>query len=286
MKYITYILIAVFLSSVLFAAIPATVYSQDKLVTLQCSNPNASSEEIQRSAEIIESRLKDFGVKKFKLMIDESAIIIHLNKKVDLELITPLLTLEGELGFFESTQSIEIINRIKSMPELKALLHFSDTHQNNHILGACNAGEKANVNKLLNSGLKAELKAMHVKLCWYHKPVNEGQWELYLMNSNAVVGGNMLASAEFVSKKRADFNSINMRFDAKGSAIWETVTERNIEKPIIIAIDDKVYAAPTVKAVIKGGYSSITGDFSKQEAQLLVTLLNNPALPVAFQLKN
>ncbi len=82
---------------------------------------------------------------------------------------------------------------------------------------------------------------------------------------------------------------IKMNMNTRGARKWSTLTGRNIDKPIAIALDDIVYSAPNVMAQIDGGNSEITGNFTIEEAQDLANILQSgkleaPAKIVAEQI--
>lgn len=73
---------------------------------------------------------------------------------------------------------------------------------------------------------------------------------------------------------------ISMTMNHDGSVEWQRITGDNVGKPIAIALDNKVFSAPTVQGEIAGGHSQISGDFSQDEAELLASILEVGKLPV------
>ena len=73
---------------------------------------------------------------------------------------------------------------------------------------------------------------------------------------------------------------VEMRMDNTGARIWKKMTGDNIGKCIAIVLDDEVVSAPVVQSEIAGGVSSITGNFTAQEAQDLANILQTGKLPV------
>ncbi len=76
---------------------------------------------------------------------------------------------------------------------------------------------------------------------------------------------------------------ISMEMDKIGSKVWERITEKassqNPKRSIAIVLDNVVYSAPRVDDKISGGRSSISGDFSYEEAKDLANILNTGKLP-------
>ncbi|MDG5799144.1 protein translocase subunit SecDF [Marinilabiliaceae bacterium ANBcel2] len=72
---------------------------------------------------------------------------------------------------------------------------------------------------------------------------------------------------------------IEMSMTSEGAQTWARLTKANIGKSIAIVLDGYVYSFPTVQNEIRGGQSSITGNFSPEEAKDLATILNAGKLP-------
>ncbi len=68
---------------------------------------------------------------------------------------------------------------------------------------------------------------------------------------------------------------VSMRMNAEGARNWARVTGQNVGRQVAIVLDDKVYSAPNVNDKIEGGQSSITGDFSIEEARDLANVLKS-----------
>ena len=66
-----------------------------------------------------------------------------------------------------------------------------------------------------------------------------------------------------------------MAMNAEGAKVWARLTKENIGKAIAIVLDDAVYSAPRVNDEITGGRSSITGDFTAEEARDLANVLKS-----------
>ena len=59
----------------------------------------------------------------------------------------------------------------------------------------------------------------------------------------------------------------------------EILTEKNVNKPVAVTLDNVVYTAPNVVNVIPNGRTQISGNFTQQEAQSLVDVLGAGKLP-------
>lgn len=72
---------------------------------------------------------------------------------------------------------------------------------------------------------------------------------------------------------------VAMSMTPDGANAWKRLTGENIGKSIAIVLDDYVYSFPTVQGEISGGRSSITGNFTINEAEDLATVLKAGKLP-------
>lgn len=72
---------------------------------------------------------------------------------------------------------------------------------------------------------------------------------------------------------------ISMSMNTEGARIWKRLTADNIGKSIAIVLDEYVYSFPTVNDEIPNGRSSITGNFSVEEAKDLANILKAGKLP-------
>lgn len=91
--------------------------------------------------------------------------------------------------------------------------------------------------------------------------------------------------------QQAGKNEVSFRFNAgpgeQGSATWSRLTQENLQRQIAILLDGSVISAPVVQGVTPvGSATSITGDFSIDEASTLAGNLRYGALPISFEEPN
>ena len=72
----------------------------------------------------------------------------------------------------------------------------------------------------------------------------------------------------------------------RSAKLFSEITGRNVGKRIAIYLDSQPISAPVVNEAISGGRARITGNFSMEEAKVLVRRLNAGALPVPISLIN
>lgn len=188
------------------------------------------------------------------------------------------------IGLFEMLHFTDIENRpLRSdRPEL-ARVHLKDT---------------AKVDRILNMAARLGLLKSDVRFKWGAKPIrrdarqgNEPMDYIYLYGIKTP-DGQPLLGGEAIKTARQDFDAdnasayITMTTTSKARAKWARITANNIDKPIAIVVDNRVYSAPIVKNEIRGGSSVITGDFTVQEAQDLAAILNSGRLPCSVRVLN
>lgn len=80
---------------------------------------------------------------------------------------------------------------------------------------------------------------------------------------------------------------VNIAFNQRGSDIFGELTQRIVgvqTKRIAVFLDDELLIAPVSLAWIRDGRSSITGNFSREEASTLAIQLQSGSLPVPLRL--
>lgn len=102
--------------------------------------------------------------------------------------------------------------------------------------------------------------------------------------------GPAFLSGEQIANASAGFNpdgtgyEVQLRFKRQGEDIWAQYTANNIGKQAAFVLDGEVVSAPQIIAAIPPGKpTSITGSFTREEAQNLANVLKYGSLPLSFQ---
>ncbi len=124
-----------------------------------------------------------------------------------------------------------------------------------------------------------------MKLMWTVKPEKDRPNLLELMalkvtsrDREAPLGGDAVIDA----RQDHDQNGrveITMLMNSEGAKTWKRLTGDNIGKQIAIVLDNYVYSAPRVNNEIPNGRSSISGNFTVEEALDLANILKAGKLP-------
>jgi SecD/SecF fusion protein len=97
-------------------------------------------------------------------------------------------------------------------------------------------------------------------------------------DGRAPLEGDVVTGARAVTSQSGAYE-IEMSMNGEGAKTWARLTKANIDKSIAIVLDGYVYSFPTVQNEITGGRSSITGDFTPQEAKDLANVLESGKMP-------
>ncbi len=166
------------------------------------------------------------------------------------------------------------------------------------VVGLALARDTAEVNAYLNMEKVKALMPRDLKFMWTVKaipgsdaqywtnqPVNPSE-ELFQLvairvsshDGRAPLEGDVVTNARAETSQRGNYE-ISMSMNSEGAKTWARLTKANIKKSIAIVLDNYVYSFPTVQSEITGGQSSITGDFTPEEAKDLANVLKSGKLP-------
>ncbi len=97
------------------------------------------------------------------------------------------------------------------------------------------------------------------------------------------LSGKHLKKAQVTFPKNSPEPQISISFNNEGKKLFAEITERNIQKPLAIFLDNELISAPTVQNKITGGQAVITGNFTIESANQLAIQLNAGALPTPIK---
>jgi len=107
---------------------------------------------------------------------------------------------------------------------------------------------------------------------------------LYALKTAPGTGGAKL-EGDHVTEARMDYDPLTgkpqvaMNMDVTGARIWKKMTGENAGRYVAVVLDDKVYSAPLVNGEIPNGNTSISGNFTVEEATDLANILKSGKLP-------
>jgi len=252
------------------------------------------------ATKTLRSRIDQFGVVSPNIQVLEGKdgqILLELPGVRDHERVRELLQRQANLEFYETYKISEIeqnLNRVAALaPATEGLAQFKTMLSRGGnpgyvILGYANTTTEAKaISSLMNSDAVKACMPSDFILRWSVKPEvqydeNGNEQKLgYAAYALKTTDGGAAMDGECVTDARADMSSnqlrndqeVSMEMDSEGARDWFNLTSKNKGRAIAIVLDGQVYSAPNVNEPISGGRSSITGNFTVDEAKDLANVL-------------
>ncbi|MCW3804979.1 protein translocase subunit SecDF [Plebeiibacterium marinum] len=182
---------------------------------------------------------------------------------------------------------------LQSQKSLFSVLQPSQ-RQKGPLVGFAMVQDTSKVNAYLQLDQVRALFPKNVRFMWGVKPLPQreledgtmSKQEIYELiavkvtthDGRAPLEGDVITNASKSVTNKGGYE-VSMRMNAEGANVWARLTKTNIGKSIAVVLDGYVYSYPTVQNEIKGGSSSITGDFDVKEAEDLANILKSGKLP-------
>lgn len=77
---------------------------------------------------------------------------------------------------------------------------------------------------------------------------------------------------------------VGISFTSEGGDLFAKITRENVGEPLAVILDGVLLSSPIIQSEITGGEAQISGDFTPEEAKILVRNLNYGALPLPITL--
>lgn len=260
---------------------------------------------VSSSTNVLRSRIDQFGVvaPNIQELEKDGQILLELPGVKEHDRVRELLKSSANLEFYETMTMNEWQG---AMAQLDAALRADSTSNgmglsayflqmgnqyNPIVVGTSTAANRTAIDSIMASPLAKRYLPGNLKLAWEVKPQTaeftdtitgkKRSIDLYTLvalktsNGKAALSGDVVTSAtsDFDNMQGGNYVSMNMKPDAARQ--WARITAANLEKQVAIVLDDQVYSAPRVNSVIEGGRSSITGQFTTDEAKDLANVLKS-----------
>lgn len=235
--------------------------------------------------------------------------VFTINRNVDRTLITKLLESNLPCGFWETYNLEEIweqisrINAILKDPSMAGKTGMvpdtAETGRENPlfrflipmttaegklvegcVIGNSALKDTAMVNRIFSLPETSLIMPGDIRLMWSLKPYpgTKDYHSLIALKMSSIDGLPVLTEKCIVDAT-ADLKryppSVNISMNSEGAAIWERITTGNIGRCIAFTARNSVYFYPRVVMAIKSGSTSITGDFTSEEAEEMAILLGS-----------
>jgi SecD/SecF fusion protein len=186
-------------------------------------------------------------------------------------------------------------------PLLKALL-LNASQQGlppSPILGYAARGDRDSIISWLNRPSIRSVFPNDIDFKWGIKPIEDdgtgstitGKYMLYAIKKSrgsdiAPLDGSVVTRASAEPDPKGEIG-VSLTMNSDGAKTWASLTKRAFDggqREVAIALDDEIVSAPSVRGVIDGGTSSITGGFNLEEARDLSRILEVGKLPAGTRI--
>ena len=269
--------------------------------------------QVSSASNVLRNRIDGYGVVSPNIQIlqdKDGQVLLELPGVKDHDRVRDLLLKSAALEFYAAYKPTErqaafgaisqLGNAFKAdsantaKASLDSLLLYANP--NGSIAGyAKDDATKEVVNSILKYGKAKQILPSDMELRWgvkkdkikdeNGKEHNLG-YALYVLkstNGKPALDGDCVVDA---TTERDDFKGygVSMVMNGEGAKGWARVTGNNVGNQIAIVLDSCVYSAPNVENAIEGGRSSITGNFTIEEANDLANVLKSGKVNVKFNI--
>ena len=160
------------------------------------------------------------------------------------------------------------------------------------VMGYALARDTSKINAMLAMKQVKEILPRNLSPKWSVKAFDEKglYFELVAIkitnrDGKAPLDGSVITDAKSDNSQYSASNyEVSMTMDVEGSKTWARMTKENIGRSIAIVLDGYVYSFPRVNGEITGGRSSITGNFTPEEAKDLANVLKSGTMPAPMHI--
>lgn len=214
------------------------------------------SSAVEGVRDVIERRVNIFGVSEPVIQVNKTVngsyrVIAELAGVKD---VAEAIKMIGETPLLEFKEKGEVTAKTQNI-EVKPVV-------------AKNAKDKKATSTVVATSTPIEIDASSLTDNWVNTKLTGKHLKRAVVNFNPNDG-----AAE-----------VSLEFNDEGAKLFEEITSSNVGKQVAIFLDGYPISAPTVNEKITGGKAVISGNFTSQEAKLLVQRLNTGALPVPISL--
>lgn len=275
------------------------------------------NQSLDRCMVVVEERIEKFGgthIETKKMGPNQFEIIAYNIQ--DKNRYSQLIEQHARLGFFETMENVTALNDIllltQKVYERDSLagIPFADSYldgkpqsfiprgfmfnvfqENGQYsmpkgaqVGMAKMNDTTFFNQFTRDTIVTSSLPKLVHFLWGMKE-DENGFPLFTIKSNHLnrpdLGGEEIVDAKV--KKENGSVQVELKFSSEGAEKFRNMTRRNIQHAIAIVMDGKVLSAPIVEQEISGGMAVISGNFSIEEAENLVSLLKAGTLPVRLK---
>ena len=269
--------------------------------------------QVSSASNVLRNRIDGYGVVSPNIQIlqdKDGQVLLELPGVKDHDRVRDLLLKSAALEFYAAYKPTERQAAFGAISQLGSAFKADSVNAGKAsldsllLLGNPNASiagyakddvTKEAVNSIIKYGKAKQILPSDMELRWgvkkdKYKDDNGKEhnigYALYVLkstNGKPALDGDCVVDAR---TERDDFKGygVSMTMDAEGAKGWARVTGNNVGNQIAIVLDSCVYSAPNVNDAIEGGRSSITGNFTIEEANDLANVLKSGKVNVKFNI--
>ena len=192
----------------------------------------------------------------------------------------------AEIGEQQAEEAEEVESGTYSREQNPLFAILDPSFAGGAAVGAAYKADMAQVEAYLAMPQVRELFPADIDFKWAVKgdDMMDGRYQLFAIrvaraDGKAPLDGSVITEAREQYSQQGATAEVSMAMNAEGAQEWARLTGENVNKSIAIVLDGYVYSAPNVLNKIEGGTSSITGNFTIQEAQDLANVLSSGKVP-------
>lgn len=253
---------------------------------------NQTIADLNNAASILEDEGEESTVEK----VVETPVADQNNDQGNESLLTDTLDL-SILGDSDTTQLFEEQEAtfMRENPLFSVLRPYVDNSGRlipSAVAGVVELKDTARVNDYLAIPQVRQLFPADLRFAWHFQGMGEETEFLYLYALKATRNGQPAMDGKYVTDARVSNDQytgefeVSMNMNSEGAKRWANLTRENVNKALAIVLDGVVYSAPNVSEEIKGGSSSISGNFSQNEATDLANILKSGKMPARARVES
>jgi SecD/SecF fusion protein len=158
--------------------------------------------------------------------------------------------------------------------------------------------DTSTINSILNMDRVKSILGSDIRMVWERKANTSDEGVSYIellplmvgRDGKAALGGDVISNVNYNLSPEGKYE-VAMQMNAYGAKAWRRITkeassakDERMKRRIAIVLDNVVYSAPVVQVEIPNGNSSISGNFTLEEAKDLANILKAGKLPAPVRI--
>lgn len=309
MRAFNLLFILLFLSAC--ATTPPDISKNGILLTLNQGEP--FSEKTKVTIDILRQRLKLIGAEHAEVFFDEQFIQVEIPGETDFNKYADLLTPTGAFGIYELYQVKEVKPYIEKISrEIEAggfvnddvplkdelngstflslmAMQTSMASNGRGILAINTADKMSKILKMIGStDLQSQVpKDLEFKV--FGNQMYEGLQTLYAIkkptDNKSLISNKQITGMEVGMSKYTGEEILTISFDQSGTKKWAQLTTKNVNRTLLVYLDNLKHMAPVVNAPITGGIMTLNSE-KKGDAQISKVLIKSEPLHKALNIES